>query len=344
MADRKDPLKNRLFVAGLALAAVLTIGTAGYWLFGGGAHSLLDCFYMTFITISTIGYGEIFDLGGSPGGRVFTMVIATSGIGLMTYMLVSFTAFVLEGELNETVRRRKMEKKVENLRGHYIVCGPEGVGRYILEELASTARVHVLVGETHDEEIDRLAGIFEGLLYIKGDPTDEDILAKAGIAHAEGLFAVTEDDNRNLVISLTARQAKPGLKIIASCENMKNAVKIRAAGASAVISPSYIGGLRMASEMLRPSVVTFLDTMLRHDDSDLRIEEIPVPQGYAGKTLADLDLQKFRKSLLLAFRSGERWHYNPPRNSTMNKGDVLILMTSADERKEFEKRLNEPSA
>ena len=333
-----NPLTKRLIVAGAALATVLTVGTIAYWFIGGGKHSLLDCLYMTFITISTIGYGEIFDLSFSPWGRVFTMVLATSGIGLMTYILVSFTAFVLEGKLNETVRRRKMEKKVENLRSHYIVCGPDGVGRYILDELAATGRPHVLVaGDDEDEEVAKLAESYHHLLYIRGDATDGDTLAKAGVSHAGGLFAVTKDDNLNLVISLTARQAKADLKVIASCENMKNADKIKAAGASAVISPSFIGGLRMASEMLRPSVVSFLDTMLRHDDSDLRIEELVVSPAFAGKTIADLGLQRFGKSLLLAIRSNEGWHYNPSRTTKMGAGDELIIMTSPEEREELEK-------
>lgn len=337
-ASASSPLAKRLIVAGTSLATVLTVGTIAYWFIGGGEHSLLDCLYMTFITISTIGYGEIFDLSSSPWGRVFTMVLATSGIGLMTYILVSFTAFVLEGELNETVRRRKMEKKVQNLRGHYIVCGPDGVGRYILEELTATGRPHVLVaGDQEDEEVAKLAESYQNLLYIRGDATDSDTLTKAGVSHAGGLFAVTKDDNLNLVISLTARQAKAGLKVIASCENMKNADKIKAAGASAVISPSFIGGLRMASEMLRPSVVSFLDTMLRHDDSDLRIEELVVSEDFAGKTIAALDLQRFSKSLLLAIRSAKGWHYNPVRTTKMSAGDELIIMTSPDEREEFEK-------
>lgn len=337
-ASTGNPLTKRLIVAGTALATVLTVGTGAYWVIGGGEHSLLDCLYMTFITISTIGYGEIFDLSSSPWGRTFTMVLATSGIGLMTYILVSFTAFVLEGELNETVRRRKMEKKVENLRGHYVVCGPDGVGRYILEELAATGRPHVLVaGDHEEEEVARLAERYRDLLYIRGDASDGDTLEKAGVFHAGGLFAVTRDDNLNLVISLTARQAKADLKVIASCENMKNADKIKAAGANAVISPSFIGGLRMASEMLRPSVVSFLDTMLRHDDSNLRIEELVVTPAFDGKTIAELGLQRFSKLLLLAIRSKEGWHYNPARSTKMNGGDKLIIMTSPDEREEFER-------
>lgn len=313
-----------------------TLGTAAYWIIGEGRYSLLDCLYMTFITISTIGYGEIIDLSASPAGRLFTMVLAASGVGVMTYILVNVTAFVVEGELNETFRRKKMEKAVEALEGHYIVCGLDGVGAYVLEELRSTARPHVLVEENR-EELDRYRQEGKEPLSLEGDPTDSDTLRKAGAARARGLFAVTGDDNRNLVISLTARQLNPTLKVIARCEIMKNAEKMRSAGADSIVSPTFIGGLRMASEMFRPSVVSFLDEMLRSDNASLRIEEQAVSDSLAGRPISDLDLGRFRHLLLLAVKTPTGWVHNPPRTHTMEEGEVLIFMTSPDERQELEK-------
>jgi voltage-gated potassium channel len=318
------------------LVLVVSLGTVAYWIIGEGRYSLLDCLYMTFITITTIGYGEVIDLSASPGGRLFTMLLAASGVGVMTYILVNVTAFVIEGELNETFRRKKMEKRVDALNGHYIVCGLAGVGAYVLEELRSTDRPHVLVDESR-EEIDRYREDGKDLLFLEGDPTDSDTLIKAGATKARGLFAVTGDDNRNLVISLTARQLNASLKVIARCEMMKNAEKMKTAGADAIVSPTFIGGLRMASEMLRPSVVSFLDEMLRRDDASLRIEEEKVHPTMVGRPLSDLDLGRFRHLLLLAIKTADGWLHNPPRTHVMKEGEVLVFMTTPGERRELQK-------
>lgn len=326
---------NKLFIALGALLFIVSAGTGGYWLVSEGSHSLLDCLYMTIITVTTIGYGEIIDLSGSPAGRVFTMLLAASGIGVMTYILVNVTAFVVEGQLNETFRRRKMEKKVREMKGHFIVCGLAGTSRYILQELQSTGRPHVLIVQDLGE-IDRSREEEKDLLCIEGDITDSDTLIRAGIERARGLFAVTGDDNQNLVISLTARELNPEVRVIASCEIMKGAERMKKAGADAVVSPTYIGGLRMASEMLRPSVVSFLDVMLRQDGADLRIEELSVPGRLAGRPISNLNLGRFDHLLLLALRTDAGWHYNPPREQVLKEGDTLIFMTSTGERQELE--------
>lgn len=327
---------KKLALAGAALAVTAAAGTVVYWLIGEGRYSVMDCLYMTFITISTIGYGEIVDLSASPFGRLFTMILAASGVGVMTYILVNVTAFVIEGELNETFRRRKMEKQIGSLEGHYIVCGLDGVGAYVLEELRSTDRAHVLV-EADDPEVARYRQEHRDLLFLEGDPTDSDTLRKAGVEKARGLFAVTGDDNRNLVVSLTAKQINPSLKVIARCEVMKNAEKMKTAGADAIVSPTFIGGLRMASEMFRPSVVSFLDEMLRNDDSNLRIEELAVPDAMVGRPLSDLNLREFRHLLLLAVRTVDGWLHNPSREHVMARGEILVFMTSPSERQDLEK-------
>ena len=263
------------------------------------------------------------------------MLLAASGIGVMTYMLVNVTAFVVEGQLNETFRRRKMEKKVREMKGHFIVCGLAGTSRYILQELRSTGRPHVLIVQDL-EEVDRAREEEKDLLCIEGESTDSDTLIRAGIERARGLFAVTGDDNQNLVISLTARELNPEVRVIASCDVMKDAERMKKAGADAVVSPTYIGGLRMASEMLRPSVVSFLDVMLRKDGADLRIEELSVPGTLAGRPISDLNLGRFDHLLLLALRAGASWHYNPSRDQVLSEGDTLIFMTSTGERQELE--------
>jgi voltage-gated potassium channel len=313
------------------LMATLLVGTLGYAILGKGQYSLLDCLYMTVITITTIGYGEIIDLSHNPWGRVFTIFIAFSGIGIVTYALSNITALMVEGRLKEVFWRRKMEKEIEKLRRHYIICSAEDVGFYVTSELHMTQRPCVIV-DADKTKIERALKTFQDLLFIEGDATDNDILLKAGIREAAGLFAVTGDDNQNLVISLTAKQTNPEVKVVAKCNDLKNLEKMKKAGADAVVSPSFIGGLRIASEMIRPTVVSFLDTMLRDREKNLRVEEIPVPDSFTGKPLRALNLSRIPSFLLLAIKRKEDWVYNPPLDYLLKPGNILIFMITSEER------------
>ncbi len=166
--------------AGFVLLVIVTAGTVGYWFIGEGRHSIIDCLYMTVITVATIGFGEIIDMSQNPWGRIFTMIIAISGIGAATYILTNLTAFMGEGEMSEAFRRRKMEKMIKKLKGHYIVCGVEGVGFYVLNELSDTKRPYVVV-DVDREKIDKALEDFHDPLFIVGDATDSDTLLEAGI-------------------------------------------------------------------------------------------------------------------------------------------------------------------
>jgi voltage-gated potassium channel len=317
------------------LLATLLIGTFGYSVIGGGKYSLIDCLYMTVITILTIGYSEIIDLSHSPGGRVFTMVIAFSGIGIATYSLSNFTSLMVEGRLKEVFWRKRMERKIEKLRKHYIICSAEDVGFYVATELSSTKRPFVII-EMDKGKIEKATKAFPEGLFIEGDPTDSDTLLKAGVREAAGLFSVTDEDNQNLVISLAAKQLNPSLRVVSRCKDLKNMEMIKKAGADSVVSPAFIGGLRIASEMIRPTVVSFLDVMLRDRDLNLRVEEIPVPGSFAGRPIRALNLIKHPHFLLLAVKKGEKWFYHPPEDEVLQSGDTLIFMTTPEERLRLE--------
>ncbi len=327
-------LKRFILPAGI-LGAILVIGTVGYTIIGGGNYSILDALYMTVITVATIGYSEIIDLSASPGGRVFTMLIAFSGIGVLAYIMSSFTAFIVEGELTRAFRRRRMEHLAQTLKDHYIVCGLGLVGTNIVNELRTTSRPCIVIDISPVKADLREKKQFEVL--IEGDATDNEILNKAGIGAAKGLFAVTSDDNMNLVICLTAKQLNPNLRIVSQCNELKNSDKLKHAGADAVVSPVYIGGLRMASEMVRPTVVTFLDKMLRDSKAGLRVEEMPVPDSLASKKLGDLGLKRFREALLLAVTGKDGWTYNPDEEYRLTPGSTLVFMTTVAERIELAK-------
>lgn len=323
----------------LILAAVLLTGTLGYAILAPPGTPVFDCFYMAVITITTIGYSEVIDLSGNMPGRVFTVFIALSGFGTLTYILSNITAFIVEGQLSEKFWRRKMEKKAKQMNDHYIVCGVSGVGAHIVHELRNTGRPLVIV-DPDNARIQQRLGDLNDLVVIEGDGTDEDTLAKAGIQRARGLFAATGEDNLDLVITLTARNMNPGLRVVSRCSSLRNEEKLRTAGADAVVSPTFIGGLRMASEMVRPTVVSFLDTMLRDREKGLRVEEMAVPSRFAQQPLAALQLEKVPQVLVLAVRTDADWFYNPPGDHPIGPGNVLVFMARSGDRQRLEKHVS----
>ncbi len=326
--------------AGAILIAIILIGTVGYWFIGERQYSFVDTLYMTFITITTIGFAEIIDLSGNAVGRIFTMFIAISGVGVLAYVVTNLTALVVEGELTESFRRRKMEKIAGNYKDHYIVCGLGRVGCCIANELCATKRLHVIV-DVNKTNIDRSLESLHDEVFIEGDATDSDTLLRAGVEKAAGLFAVTGDDNQNLVVSLTAKQLNPKLKVVARCDDMRNSEKMKKAGADAIISPTVIGGLRMASEMVRPTVVSFLDIMLRDKDRNLRVEELSVPESFVGRPISALNLKRFPHVLLLAVRTREDWVYNPLESYVIDQKNTLVFMTTPEGRDELAKFFKE---
>ena len=339
MFKRYLKLYRKLIFAALALIVLIIIASFGYWILTGRESSFFDAFYMTIITLTTIGYGEIIDMSNNPAARAFTIVIALSGIGILTYILTNITAVIVEGQLTDSIRRRRMEIKAQKQKGHYIACGTGGVGEHIVRELYETKRPLVII-DTSSDNIKKISEYFPEAICIEGDATDNSILLKAGIEKATGIFATTGDDNENLVISLCAKQLNPHIRVVARCNEIKNQEKLKKAGADAVISPTYIGGLRMASEMIRPTVVSFLDIMLRDSNKQLRVEEVPIPDTYVGKGITSLNLKRFRDALLLAIKSEGKWKYNPPEDYVIKDNDTLILMTTPQERLSLEEILH----
>jgi voltage-gated potassium channel len=318
----------------VALAAVLATGTIGYRLIGGPQYSWLDCFYMTFITIATIGFNEVVDLSHSPGGRLFTIFVALSGIGVSTYIMSTVVAYLVEGRISDILWRRRMEKSIQKLTQHYVVCGIGRVGRNIANELAATRRSYVVIDENMqciETHLERHPDTF----YVLGDACDDDVLVKAHIDTAIGVFAVTGDDSRNLLITITAKQLNPALRVVARCHEVRNMEKIRKAGADAIVSPDFTGGLRMASAMIRPHVVNFLDEMLK-SESNLRVEEIVVPSGFPDTNVSNLKLRG-RDCILLAVREKDHWRFNPADDEMVHPGNTLVVMTTPAGRAQLEK-------
>lgn len=226
-----------------------------------------------------------------------------------------------------------MDKMMKKLHGHYILCGFGRVGRNVAQELEATSRHFIAI----DEKIEQLEAYDEkkpGFLYIHGDAVDDDVLVEANIAKAKGVFAITGDDSRNLMIALTAKQLAPGVRVVVRCNEMRNVEKMKKAGADAIVSPNFTGGMRIASAMIRPDVVSFLDEMLRSEHK-LRIEEVVVPESFNPKPLGEMGL-KDTSYILLAVRRRGDWVFNPPADFIVQPGHALITMASPQGRFEIE--------
>lgn len=337
-------LRRRIFAAVLALTIVIVSGVVGYAIIGHGEHTLIDAIYMTVITLTTVGYGEIVDMSGNPGGRIFTMILLLSGAGIVAYTIPMLSALVIEGQLNNLFARRRMMRNIESLRDHHIVCGDTAATAYVADELARSGRKVVILVPTDAalELVTEIAG--QDAPCLVGDPTDDDVLQTAGVTNARGVVACLAEDKDNILAVLTARRLAPGARIIASSKTSETESKLRAVGADAVVSPSRIGGLRMASELVRPTVVSFLDNMLR-ERRNLRVEEITVPKGARvdGRTLDWLNVNDVQGALLIAIRRTAiaEFEFKPALDTPLTEGLTLVVMCDADGRERLEKRIRE---
>jgi voltage-gated potassium channel len=311
----------------------MVIGTLGYHFLGGPQYSWLDAFYMTFITVATIGYGEVVDLSTHPMGRLFTVFIAVVGIGAMTFLFSTLVALLLESDLNTALRKKRMEKQIARLTGHYIVCGIGRVGNNVANELARTGRSYVVI-ESDREVLDRWLEHHPLALHLHDDGADDDALRRAGVMVAVGVFAVTGDDSQNLMVSLSVKLLNPKARVVARLHDIRNAKKARRAGADEIVSPDFTGGMRIASAMVRPHVVSFLDQMLLSDEG-LRVEEVVVPAGFSPTPLAEL-VPKSREYILMATHEHGKWVFNPGDDHVIKAGVALVLMASPGGRSQLE--------
>jgi voltage-gated potassium channel len=318
----------------ILLAGVMAVGTAGFMYYGGPKYGVLDALYMMWITVFTVGYGEIVDLEKNPAGRVFNMIIATIGMGIIAYLWARLAAFIVESNIDQLFRRRRMLDRISKVSGHYIVCGAGRVGANVLQELVTTGRDSVVI-EPAAEALEQMQKKHPRQLHLQGDGASDELLLAAGIKRAVGVFAVSGDDSKNLVITLSARQLNPRLRIVARCHDVGFVDKIRRVGADDIVSPDFTGGLRIASSMLRPAVVSFLDEMLRTDQG-LRVEEVAVPQSAADRRLSEL-APSDEQYIVLALRREGRWEFNPRADSPVRAGATLVVMTTPEGRAKLER-------
>ncbi len=318
------------------ILAVILVGTIGFKIIGGPEKSFLDALFMTAITITTVGCGDVIGLDSHPFGKVFTIIYVFIGAGAIAYLFTTLAAYIIEGELRKVFRRRKMEKRIAKMKDHYIVCGIGMVGLYVVHEMYLTKRPFIAI-DNDEAKLDVFRANNINADLVVGDATENEILWKAMIEHAHGLYATPDSDNDNIVISLTARQLNPSLRIVSRCNDTKNIDKLKRAGADSVVALNFIGGLRMASEMIRPHVTSFLDMMLRDKYSPMRVEEvhISVNSPFIGKPVKDIDFKMIGNLMLISARkkSGE-WIYNPYPD-TIIEWDMSLIIIATPEEKEL---------
>jgi voltage-gated potassium channel len=320
-------------IVGLIVVTV-TAGAAAYWWLGrrlGVPSEWLDCFYMSVLTLMTVGYGEMIPVAATPQGRVVSMGLMLGGVSVLVYATTALAVTFIEGGLQGAWRRWRMDRTIDSLRGHIVICGSGRVGETIAREVAEMKTPAVLI----DVAADRVKDIGEELHlpYVAGDATEEAVLQQAAIQHASGLIAALGSDHENLFLVVTARSLRPDLRIVARGSTPTVIPKMRRAGADEIILPERIGGLRMASVMMRPTVVTFLDKMMRDRKTAMRIEEVRVAPGSQldGVSLAQADLRARHRALVLAVeRPDGDIEYAPDADLVLRGGYVLVVLVGVD--------------
>lgn len=312
------------------LLIVVALGTVGFMTLEN--YTFLDAVYMTVITISTVGYGEVRKLDAT--GHVFVILLIVMGIAVVGYTLTSLGRFVVEGSLQRIVGRRRMLREIGNMRSHVIVCGHGRVGRTICEELHA-ARVPFVVIDRDPERVEQLEA--KGYRVVLGDATEDEVLEAAGILKARGLITVASRDVDNLYITLSAREMcaneNPGLLIVSRASDTRELRKIRSAGADQVISPYAIGGVRIAQAVLRPAVYEVLDLLTRSGEMELNLEDVTLGEDcrFAGMKLRDTDIRSAFNLIIIGVRKPDgRLVFNPGPDQELAAGDELIMLGSRE--------------
>lgn len=324
--------RSRNALIGVGILLVLTAaGTCGYMYLEG--FGFREAVFMTVTVLTTVGL-QPRPLG--PGGQALTIALVVLGLGVVLYTVALVTQQVIEGEFRALFGRRRMERIIDAMAGHVIVCSYGRMGRMVCRELAAKPMAFVVI--ERDEEAARRAED-EGCSILIGDATEEETLRRAGITRAAALVAALPSDAENVFITLTARAVRPDLTVVARAETESGAQRLRQAGASRVVSAYAIGGHRMAQAILRPSVLDFVDLATHHRSLELQIEEIPV--GRAGsRPLGESEVRENLDVMVIAIRKPDGdLRFNPPPTEALAQGDRLLVAGEVQSLKALERKL-----
>ena len=326
-----DPVRH-LKTSILVLLALVSLGTVGYM--GIERWRFLDALYMTVITLGTVGFKEVHDL--SDAGKIFTIFLIIIGVSVLGYLIGSLAQIMFEGQFQRIIGRKKVEKMVDALKDHYIICGFGRMGSLICKEFAMKPLPFVVV-EKSAELIEKLKE--DGYLFLHGDATDDEALLKAGITRAKGLISVVTSDTENVYITLTARGLNPDLYILSRSGEENSEIKLKRAGANKVVSPYHIGGNRMAQAILRPNVVDFIEIATGREHMELQMEEISIPANsrFVGENLMSSGFRKETGVIIIGIKKAAgTMVFNPQSHVKFEALDTLIVLGAPDSIRQIE--------
>ena len=325
---------QRLKLAVVLLLVIVVFGTSGFTFIEG--YRPLEALYMTVITLSTVGFGEVRELDDQ--GRLFAIILIVLGVSLGAFTASVIGQMVLEGHLRELYGRRRMQKKISKLAGHYILAGYGRVGRRVAREFQRRGAPFVVI-ENEDKALEEAAE--DEVMFVDGSATDDDVLRQAGIDRARTLISTLPDEAQNVYITLTARYMNKDVNIIARADVEEGERKLMRAGANHVISPHVLGGQRMAMAAIRPNVVDFMH-MTSLGEGGLSIEEVVIPANcrFEGKTLVDSGIkQEFGVTIIGIKEPDKQMNIAPGPNTVLDEGDVLVLIGPHEGLERLEKSL-----
>jgi voltage-gated potassium channel len=326
---------RRLIPTLIILFVVVIIGTLGYRVLEG--WSFLDSLYMVIITLFTVGFQEVHSL--SPFGKMFTILIIVAGVSVAVYAGTQLVEIIIEGEILGYGRRRKMDKKIKDMKNHYIICGYGRTGHQVGAEFDSARVPYVVVDQK--QEIEEQLGPRD-IPYIVGDITSDDNLIKAGIKSARGLITTADSDVANLYVTLSARVLNPDLYIVARASEIEAENKLVMAGANRVIAPYYISGRRMAALATRPVTSDFLDMVMHGESLEFSLNEVTIPDNspLINKTISEAEVRHKSGALVLAIRRSDgTFDLQPDSSSPIEKGDTFVVIGTQEQAVELDKML-----
>jgi len=319
----RNLFRSKLQKAVFLLGAVIAIGVLGYTLISG--YSVIDALYMTVITISTVGFGEIEPL--NDGEKLFTVFLISTSIVSFGYTVSAFTEYIVSGQIFQQLKLKKVQKRIEQLEGHTIICGFGRNGKQAMVKLQNYKQQFVIV--ERDEEIIRMIDS-DGIFNVQGDATRDEVLQRAGIAKAANLITALPSDADNLFVVLTAKQLNKNCKVISRASSETSYDKLKIAGADNVIMPDMLGGDHMASLVVTPDVLEFVGRLTIEGEKTANLEEISVndlPSKYLQKTILDLDLRKQTGCTVIGFKAPDgNYIINPEASLQLEKDSNLIVL------------------
>ncbi len=324
----KDTRFHKLRYAFALILIIGVFGVSGYMLLED--YDLVDAFYMTVITVTTVGFGEVHEL--SNAGKIFTSLLSLSSLGTFAYAISVITTFLIESQFQFFLRGRNKKYPVKIMKNHVIVCGYGRNGRQIVEELKAHSHEYVVLDSSHDIILEKADDNYH---FMEGDATEDDVLIKAGIKTAKALISALPSDADNLFVVLTARSLNADLSIISRAENEASERKLYVAGANNVVMPERVGGAHMAKLVARPDILDFLDHLSLHGDSPTTLEEIfckDLPEHLMNKSIYEIGVRRKSGANIIGFKTPDgQYMINPTPDTKVIPGSKLFVLGTPEQ-------------